>query len=200
MSDNTRITRQDIDNVSVRLHPILGVEPRVYVVVLFGLAVLAALFLLFFFPGLRNPGASYEFTVDPPGSAIVIDGAYAGSAPCRLFVPAGRHDVRIERPGFNSHASVIVSRGRVFGTLFYKPAAEFKTALEPVDARSVLSTGVASYASWALAGSPSEYYQIPMVLSDAARAAMIQPEAKRPAGLAGAVSSYAVHSQSMRDA
>lgn len=200
MNDDKMITRNDIDSASVRLRPVLGVQPKQYLPVLFGAAILAVAFLLFVYPGLRNPGATWDFLVDPPGAAVYIDGAYRGSAPCSVFISSGEHAVAIERPGFIDRTQSLTSEGRILGTLFIKPRAQLAVSLEQARDSTVLEDGVRHFAAWALSGSPSEAYQIPMVLSDAARAASISPAALDAKGLAGAAASYSLHAQSLRDA
>ncbi len=198
MNDDTMITQQDIDDAEVRLRPVLGIAPRLYVAGLYGLALIAAVFMILLYPGLRRPGATYSFNADPPGSAVFIDGAYVGYAPCELFVPAGEHELRVSRPGFADHAASMTTKGRVFGTLIVKPREDLFVSLGGADVEAVLSGGIERYATWALAGTPSESYQIPMDLSDAVRAAGVVGD--RADGLLGAAASYARHSQSLRDA
>jgi len=200
MNDDKMITQNDIDSASVRLRPILGLPPKHYLPVLYGAAVVFFAFLVFVYPGLRHPGATWTFEVDPPGSAVYIDGAYRGSAPCSVFMRSGDHAVTIARPGFIDHTQTLTSKGRVFGTLILKPRAQLSISLKQSSNSFVLEDGVRRFASWALSGSPSEAYQVPMVLSDAARAASIAPEALHAEGLAGTAASYSLHAQSFRDA
>ncbi|MBU0928756.1 MAG: SUMF1/EgtB/PvdO family nonheme iron enzyme [Spirochaetes bacterium] len=200
MNDDKTITRQDIDEAKVSLRPVFGIAPKYYVAAIYGVAALAVAFLLLVFPGLRKPGTLYSFVVDPPGAAISIDGVYRGSAPCELFLAAGERSVSISRPGFAPSATAVIAKGRVFGTLVVKPRATLTASLE-IDGRSAaLRDGASLYASWALAGSPSEAYQIPLVLSDAALALSKEPLSTEARGLAGAAVSYASHAQSLRDA
>jgi len=200
MNDDKTITQHDIDEVKVKLVPVFGIAPKYYIAVVYALVILAALFITLLLPGIRKPGVHYSFVVDPPESALFVDGAYVGHAPCEVFINAGDHDIRIERPGFSAWETTINVRGRLFGTLLFKPRDAMLVSLESTDAMSILKPGMASYASWALAGTPSEAYQIPMDLSDAARAAMIRPGNPIAAGFAGAAVSYAAHAQSLRDA
>ncbi len=200
MKDDKSLTQQDIDDAAVRLKPFLGIPPRKYLAAVYGVALLAAAFMLLLYPGIRRPGVIYSITADPPGSAIYVDGVYRGFAPCDVFVASGDRGLRVARPGFDAYEGSIRSKARFFGTLFVKPRADLAVTLSRVPSYSLLGDGMRSYAAWALAGSPSESYQIPMVLSDAARAASIEPSAIDASGLAGTAVSYAVHAQSLRDA
>ena len=200
MKDDKSLTQQDIDDAAVRLKPFLGIPPRHYLVAIYGAALLAAAFMLLLYPGIRRPGVIYSITADPPGSAIYVDGVYRGFAPCDVFVAAGDRDLLVTRPGFGAYEGSISSKARFLGTLFVRPRADLSVTLSRDPAYSLLGDGMRAYASWALSGSPSESYQIPMVLSDAARAASIDPSAMDAYGLAGTAVSYAVHAQSLRDA
>lgn len=199
MNDDKMITQNDIDAASVRLRPILGMPPKQYLLLLYGAASIALLFLIFVYPGLKNPGMLWSFIVDPPGSAVYIDGAYRGSAPCTIFVNTGNHALTITRPGFTDYTESISMQGRIFGTLIIKPKVQRAISLAPVTGSSILEDGIHRFATWALSGSPSEAYQVPMVLSDAARAASISPHYLDSKRLAGAAASYSLHSQSLRD-
>lgn len=200
MKEDTRITQRDIDEAAVRLKPILGIKPGHYLAIVFGIILLAIAFMVLVFPGIRKNGRVFTFMVDPPGSAIYIDGVYRGHSPCSVFVPSGDRTLLVVRPGFKAHEAALVSRGRFFGTLFVPSRSKMSLELIPVDGNSVLKKGMASYASWALAGTPSEAYQIPMELSEAATAATIVPGLKIPSGFAGTALSFARHAQSLRDA
>ncbi|MDX9897630.1 MAG: SUMF1/EgtB/PvdO family nonheme iron enzyme [Spirochaetia bacterium] len=199
MNDDKMITQHDIDEASVRLKSILGITPRVYLAGLYGAAVLILAALLLLYPGLRRPGVTFSFIIDPPGSAVYIDDVYKGSAPCDVFVANGDKSIRIERPGFQVYERSISVKGRFIGTLFVKPRTSLTTALEQKPDASILADGMKAYAAWALAGTPSESYQLPMVLSEAAIAASTHPETMDSEGLAGAALSYSANAPSLRD-
>ncbi|HUW70693.1 MAG TPA: SUMF1/EgtB/PvdO family nonheme iron enzyme [bacterium] len=204
MNDEKTITQRDIDDATVRLKPLFGVQPGRYLAALYAALLLLLLFLILVYPGLSHPGTLYSVKADPPGSAIFIDGVYAGFAPRDVFVPAGAHQLSLGRPGFATHSEDLQVKGRVFASLFFKPRAAFVASLSPLrayDAYDQMAAGIADFAAWALVGTPSEAYQVPLPLSDAAVAASIAPDQlASSAGLAGAALSYASNAQSVRDA
>lgn len=199
MKQDTRITQEEIDSAEVRLKPVLGVAPGVYLAAIYGLAALAILFAILLLPGIRHFGRQVEFVVDPPGSAVYIDGVYRGYSPCRVFVAAGDRSVEITNPGFKSESFSYRSKGRAFATLIFPPKDTLSVSLESPAPDTALAEGVARYASWAMAGNPSDAYQIPMSLSEAAVAVAGAARPEDAVGLAGAGLSYARHSQSLRD-
>jgi len=201
MNDEKTITQRDIDEAAVRLKPLFGMEPGRYLAALYAVLLLALLFLLFVYPGLSHPGSLYTIKADPPGSAIFIDGVYVGFAPREVFVPSGAHQLRVSRPGFSTYSEDLQVHGRVFGTLFFKPRAASMATISPLHGYDQVAAGVSDYAAWALVGTPSEAYQVPLPLSDSAIAASIAPaQLATSSGLAGAALSYASNAQSARDA
>ena len=89
---------EDISQVTVRLRPIIGIKPGVYLTYIYGLAVAAALFFLLFFPGMQKRGTLYSFAALPDGAAVFVDGKYAGATPVKSFLPKGKHEITIQLP------------------------------------------------------------------------------------------------------
>lgn len=203
MKEDKRITEKDVDEAEVRLKPVFGIVPGRYLAIIYTLGILAALFLLLLYPGLKNPGAVYRIQSDPPGSAIILDGAYRASTPATIFLPSGNRKLRIEHPFFVAQEQSITVRARLFGTMFFTRETEIRTSLE-ADATvgNILAKGIKDYSWWAMAGQPSEAYQLPMVLSEAALAWTAIPSSRRddPAtDFVGAALSYTAQPQSTRD-
>ena len=59
---------EDISQVEVRLKPILGIKPGVYMTGIYGVAVFFLLFMLLFNPGIRNNGTVYTVEIVPAGA------------------------------------------------------------------------------------------------------------------------------------
>lgn len=202
MKDDKRITQKDVDEASVRLKPIWGIEPGRYLMVLYGLAALTLAFILLALPGLLKHGTVYGFDTDPRGAAVFVDGAYRASTPCTIFVKSGRRTVTVARADYESQTLTLDVSGRVFGTLIVPKKESRSFSLVPSgEADAVLRRGMAEFARWNLTGAPSPAYQLPMVLSEAALA-FVGPATGGIAapGFAGAALSYASHAVSARDA
>ncbi|MFH2115927.1 MAG: PEGA domain-containing protein, partial [Spirochaetota bacterium] len=165
MKVDKRITEKDVDEAEVRLKPIFGIAPGRYLAIIYALGILTMLFLLLLYPGMKNPGAVYHIESDPPGSAIILDGAYRASTPATIFLPAGNRELRIEHPQFMAKEQSIPVKARLFGTLFFSRESKIHTSLEAnASTGTILAKGMKEYSWWAMAGQPSEAYQLPMVL------------------------------------
>lgn len=170
MKEEKKITQSDIDQASVRLHPIAGVPPRKYLPAAYGLAALAILFLILVLPGIRKNGSYLVFEGAPATSAVYAGEAYKGSTNQAIFFPAGAYDLRIERRGFAPSVLKIQVGGRLFGSLIFPRRQQVAYALKSDKPGEVLAAGFAEYAAWSMSGKPSALYQIPEALSDAASA------------------------------
>jgi formylglycine-generating enzyme required for sulfatase activity len=208
MKEDKRVTEKDIDEAEVHLKPIFGIVPGRYLAGMYAFGIVAALFLLLLYPGIRKPGAVYRIESDPPGSAIILDGAYRASTPATIFLPAGNRELRIDHPFFLSMEQSIQVRARFFGTLFFTNESRINVRLEAdPSAGSPLPKGMKEFTWWTLAGQPSEAYQLPMVLSEAALAWTAIPISRRgdtngstALDFIGAALSYTANTQSARDA
>jgi formylglycine-generating enzyme required for sulfatase activity len=170
MKEEKKITQSDIDQASVRLHPIAGVSPRAYLPAAYALAAVIVLFLVLVVPGIRKNGSYLIFDGAPATSAVYAGEAYKGSTNQAIFFPAGSYDLRIERKGFASSAMKVQVGGRLVGSLIFPRRQRVPYALTADRPADVLSAAFSEYAAWSLSGKPSALYQIPGALSDAASA------------------------------
>ena len=170
MKEEKKITQSDIDQANVRLHPIAGVAPRVYLPAAYALLALIVFFLLGVLPGIRKNGSYLVFEGSPSKSAVYVDEAYKGSTGQSVYVPSGEHSIRIGHEGFTSENRSIRVGGRLFGSLIFPRRERFSFSLEADKPGEYLHSAYEEYAAWSLAGKPSALYQIPMVISDAVAA------------------------------
>ncbi|SLM09825.1 putative PEGA domain protein [uncultured spirochete] len=169
MKDADKITEQEIAQAKVTLKPVLGVRPRVYVPVLYSIAILVVLFFLLVNPGLSHPGARLQFSGHPDAAAVYIDGAYAGNTQDGAHAKPGPHQIEIRKQGFSSKVLQTTVPNRIFATLIFPPAVHLGYALEPQSQEAIMLPAFKDFASWALSGKPSAIYQLPMTLSEASR-------------------------------
>jgi cation transport regulator ChaB len=102
---------------SVKLKPVMGMNPAVYVRIIWGTAISLILFFLLFYPGIKNYGKKMSFSSNTAGAALYVDGKYAGSTPGSIFIPAGNHKFTFRKTGFEDVTIEKKIRGRAFFTL-----------------------------------------------------------------------------------
>jgi len=155
---------EDIDQV--KFVPIFGIKPGIYLSALYGILILFLLFLVFFLPGIRNPGSVLSIRSEPWGAAVRINGVYSGSAPVDIFVPKGQHNIEISLPGFISENFEHISESRIFASLFFPKKTEHFSHLSAHLTMNYLANEGAEFAEWSFAGEPGSIYQIPQSLSE----------------------------------
>lgn len=152
----------------VSLKPLLGLRPGIYLSVLYAALLTAILFFILLYPGLTRPGSRVTFTSQPEGAAVRVDDTYRGTTPCTVFVASGDHDVVMVLPGFSEFSVRQSVPGRLFGSALVPRRLKIEGRLPTADPVGVLTLGAADYARWSFSGSPSETYQVPLVISEAA--------------------------------
>jgi formylglycine-generating enzyme required for sulfatase activity len=158
----------DSDDDKVRLRPVLGIRPGVYLACLYGLAVLSVLFVIFLLPGITKPGVILSVRSEPSGAAVLVDGTHFGAAPCDIFIPRGKHRVEVSLPGFNSRSFESDFGGRLFASRFFPLRRAADITLEARDPAAAFISEAAEFAAWTFAGEPTADYQIPLSLSEGA--------------------------------
>jgi gamma-glutamyl hercynylcysteine S-oxide synthase len=134
MSKNDRQQHEaESAEVTVKLKPILGMRPGVYLTVLYGIAVLLLVYLLLFLPGIVKYGEYRDVVSNPPHAAVSVDGVYAGSTPCRIFVKHGDRVIEVSRPYYTPASFPQKIGGRVFFTLIVPQVKKITTTLPVAD-------------------------------------------------------------------
>ncbi|MCL2270947.1 MAG: PEGA domain-containing protein, partial [Treponema sp.] len=139
----------------VKLKPVLGIRPGVYLSILYSIALLVILFFLLIFPGIHKPGSLIILKTEPAGAALRVDGVYMGTSGDKIFVPKGTHTLEAVIPGFENESAVIEIPGRVFGSLLFPRRFEAAFTLKTADPAAVFSQAAADYAGWSFAGEPT---------------------------------------------
>jgi len=156
------------DEDQIKLEPIAGIRPGVYLTAIYSFILLVILFFLLILPGLKNNGAMVVVKTEPQGAAVRIDGVYMGVSGSRIFVPKGTHTIETVLPGFNSESAVHQIPGRVFGSLFFPRLYPVTFTLKPPDPVSAFTLYAADFAEWSFMGEPTSAWQIPLILSEGA--------------------------------
>lgn len=157
---------EDISEIEVKLKPILGIKPGVYLTVLYGGAFLFLLFMLLFFPGLKKNGTVYRIDTTPAGAAILVDDYYAGSTPAKVFVPKGEHRLTLSRPDFAVKELNLNTEGRLFGSLFVPKKEQIREMLLVESEESFFTTRLSEIFEWSLVSQFGPSYQPPRLISE----------------------------------
>jgi formylglycine-generating enzyme required for sulfatase activity len=159
----------DPQSVNIRLQPIAGIPPRVYVPLAYAVSILLILFVIFVLPGITRHGSLVRFQSVPESASVYVDGKRVGATPTEVFVRSGEREIRISRPHFADWEDTRHIRGRLFGSLFLARRAELRAELQIEDVESLAESGLADFAAWSRAGRATAQYQFPPVYSDLSR-------------------------------
>jgi formylglycine-generating enzyme required for sulfatase activity len=189
--------QQALPEDQVRLKPILGMRPGVYLAIAGSAVILAALFFVLLYPGIVRPGAMVVFTSEPAGAALRVDDLYIGSSPCRVFVSKGEHTIEAALPGFAAERLDRMIPSRVFASALFPRRYDLNVTLTAADPSAALAGAAFDYASWTFGGEPTAAWQIPLSLSEGVyRAGSAASEAD---GLLSAAARFAVTRAALRD-
>jgi formylglycine-generating enzyme required for sulfatase activity len=154
-------THSDVEDMSVHLKPILGVRPGTYLTALYGVILLLLIFFFLFFPGIKNRGAYLVVTTFPEHAVVSVDGQYAGSTPCTIFLKHGARTVELAKPFYSAVSVQQNVGGRVFGTLFVRDKTPLTRTLVLADLSGLLKATLLDF---------QKNPEIPSLVSDAALA------------------------------
>jgi formylglycine-generating enzyme required for sulfatase activity len=99
----------------------------------------------------------------PDHATVKVDGVYAGSTPCTIFLPRGERSIQISRPFYAPTTIARTVRGRVFATLIVPDRSRASAVLQLSDVQGLVNAALADF---------QKNPQIPQILSDAAWAAV----------------------------
>jgi formylglycine-generating enzyme required for sulfatase activity len=184
----------------VRLKPVLGLRPGVYLTIICSLLIMVILFLILLRPGIVNPGSLLVFTTEPSGAALRMDDMYIGTSPCGVFAPSGSHIFEAVMPGFESESLEREIPSRLFASALFPRRYELSVTLTASDPAAALAAGAFDYASWSFAGEPTAIWQVPLSLSEGAyRSGSAGLSAEASAEIIAAAARFAVTRAALRD-
>ena len=153
------------EEIEVALKPIAGIQPWVYLTVIYIIIVLVVLFLVLLLPGIRKNGSIITIDSRPEQAAVYIDGTYAGATPYRAFVPRGSHTFTISKPHFQEITWNEEVSGKLFFTLFAPKRVRIVKTLSLEDVEGYITSASKEFSNYALLDSLYLSYQVPQVLS-----------------------------------
>jgi hypothetical protein len=184
----------------VKLEPIMGIRPGVYLCVLYSFILLVIIFLFLVLPGLKNPGAELVLITEPQGAALRVDGVYMGIAKDKIFVSKGVHLLEAVLPGFENESVTLEIPGRIFGSLFFPRRQKVEFTFKTGDSTVAFAQAAADFAAWSFAGEPTATWQIPLSLSEGAyRTGQIVGDPSAAAQILTAAARFTVTRAALRD-
>ncbi len=165
--------------MDVKLKNFLGMRPGKYLFILYSTLLLAILFFLLVYPGLRNSGSVVVFSSDPAETSVWSGTTYVGATPCRAFFPKGNYTITFRKVGFEEKSVSIQVKGRIFCSKFIPKKLKVSTQLALAQPDAIMQSAFTEYATYGLINSFSERYQPQPVLTEAVKAlASYQDKAK----------------------
>ena len=183
----------------MRLKPIFGLRPGVYLAIVYSTILLVILFLTLVRPGIQNPGARLVFSSEPSGAALRIDGVYVGTSPTSLFVPAGNRSMEVSLQGFETERSEHVIPRRIFASRPFPRRYVLSVTLATDDPIAALAISASEYAQWSFGGEPSATWQVPRSLSEGVYRIGPAAAGEEAAQILAASARFAVTRAAMRD-
>lgn len=156
--------------MDVKLKNFLGMKPGKYLFILYSTLLLAILFFLLVYPGLRNSGSVVVFSSDPAKTSVWSGTTYVGATPCRAFFPKGNYTITFRKVGFEEKSVSIQVKGRVFCSKFIPKKLKVSTQLALAQPDAIMQSAFTEYATYGLISSFSERYQPQPVLTEAVKA------------------------------
>jgi len=160
--------KQNETDDHVKLKPVMGIRPGVWLTALYSFILLVILFFLLVFPGLVRGGAVLTVKTEPMGAAVRINGAYRGTSADRIFLSRGSYTVEAVLPGFEKAGTICEIPRRVFGSLFFPLRRQIEFTLTAPDPAGAFALSAAEFAAWSFGPEPTAAWQIPLSLSEGA--------------------------------
>jgi hypothetical protein len=156
---------------SVKLKPLFGIKPGVYLTVFYSIALIIILFFVFVYHGLVNYGTVLLVKTEPAGAAVRVNGVYLGAAGTKIplpntIKPGEPVNIQIVLPGFELEGGDYQIPGRVFGSRYFPHIFKLEYTLKTTDPAAVFANAASEYAAWTFGGEPTEAWQVPLVLSE----------------------------------
>ncbi|AHH10186.1 Hypothetical protein BCO_0111600 [Borrelia coriaceae ATCC 43381] len=100
--------------LTVKLKPILGIIPKVYVTFTIIILPLIIILSLIINTKLNNPGAYLKIKTNINNAHVYLDEKYIGRTPLKKYINATKGTIKIQRLGFESYEKKIEIQHRFF--------------------------------------------------------------------------------------
>ncbi len=156
----------------VKLQPILGMQPGLYLTIIYLVILLVVVFLVGVLPGILNSGKRVTFTSEVDPVVVHVDGTYVGSTPVTAFIEPGIHEAVFSHDGVGETIVSFETGHPVFFTWLF-PRSQDVAASSFIDDDIQLSDYLHSMydqvIAWSAVTDFSESYQRPPLFQQVAR-------------------------------
>jgi gamma-glutamyl hercynylcysteine S-oxide synthase len=160
---------EEIKTITVQLRSLAGIQPIVYVPILWAVIIAIVLFLILLLPGVRSYGTILNVESSPAGAQVLVDGVLQGSTPLETFVPAGERSLEVRLAGFDARAETLQVGGRRIASAIFPLRETVAHVFTAPDRSRVIERTLREFSSWALSVEPGAQFQHPPVARDGAR-------------------------------
>ncbi|AGT27037.1 SUMF1/EgtB/PvdO family nonheme iron enzyme [Borrelia miyamotoi] len=112
--------------LKVKLKPILGITPKVYVFFIIIILPLMLLFSLIINNKLKNPGAYLKINTNINNAHVYLDEKYIGRTPLNKYTSATKGTLKIQRLGFETYEKKIEIQNSLFTSYKFNIDLELK--------------------------------------------------------------------------
>jgi iron(II)-dependent oxidoreductase len=160
----------DFSDVVVKLKPIFGIKPSMYLPVVYLTVLILLIFLILILPGIVSHGSYVTFTSVPSKAIVSIDRTYIGATPITVFVKSGIRDIELRKPFYTTITVKEKIDGGIFGTLFFPLKRNLSATLNVEDSKGLAAYAVKDFAEFGMLREFTYDYQLPPILTDAVAA------------------------------
>ncbi|MDC7126224.1 MAG: SUMF1/EgtB/PvdO family nonheme iron enzyme, partial [Spirochaetales bacterium] len=107
----------------------------------------------------------YSFVSIPENTVVYVDGKYIGATPCKSYVSAGAHKITLEKKHFETSNENVVTKGRLFFSLFSKRKETYSATLKLTEPDKLMADSFNEFARWGMVDNFYENYQPKEVLT-----------------------------------
>ena len=160
----------DFSDVHVKLKPIFGIKPGLYLTVLLSVILLLIIFMTLFYPGITKNGTYIRFLSTPDKASVWIDDTFKGITPCEVFVGQGEHTIELKKAFYKTVTLQEKIDGRIFGTLLFPLKSTIHVEITLEDFAGLLEYSVKDFTEWGMVSGFYDDYHLPPILSETAEA------------------------------
>ncbi|AJA89886.1 hypothetical protein OY14_00160 [Borreliella chilensis] len=107
--------KKDVEIFEVKLKPVLGITPKVYVLLTTIILLLSLISILIIIPKFKNPGAYLKINSNIANTYIYLNEKYIGRTPLNKYINTTEGILKAKRIGFKTYEQNIKIRNKFFG-------------------------------------------------------------------------------------